>query len=57
MLGHIFDILDDVIVVEFPASKPTVVKSGEFLQDDVITTTGDNDSEADGENEAGRDCE
>jgi len=59
MLGRISDIFDDVIVMEFPGSKAAEVQRGcdGFPRHDVMSTTCDNDSEADDENEAGGNCE
>jgi len=50
--GYVPDVVDDVIVVEFRRSKATVVDSGGFPAHDVISTTCQDDSEADDENEA-----
>ena len=57
MLGSTSDVIDDVIVVEFPGSKATVVDDGGFSRDDVTATACDNDSEADDQNEAGGNSE
>jgi len=60
MLGSTPDVIDDVIIVEFPGgSKATVVNDGSGFprRDDVTATACDNDSEADDENEAGGNSE
>jgi len=57
MLRCTSDILYDVIVVQFPGSEVTVLNGGGFPRNDVTATACDNDSEADYENEAGRNCE
>ena len=59
LFGHISNVFDDVIVMEFVWwSKAAVVDDGGFSRGcDVIATTCDDDSEADDENEAGGNCE
>ena len=53
MPRHLSNIIDDVIVMEILRSKPTVVEGRGFpRRQDVVTTTCNNDSEADDENEA-----